>query len=82
MAITVSRSETALAVAPPKSPLGRVERAAERLRRTEQAEKQAREELTAAILEARRAGESLSAIGRAAGISRQWVSRLTGETRR
>ena len=69
-------AESAIAVAPPRSPLGCVEKAAERLRHAERVEQEARAELTATIREARRAGTSLSAIGKAAGVSRQWVARV------
>jgi hypothetical protein len=38
----------------------------------------AREQLHCRIVEAEKAGESKSAIARAAGVSRQWVSRVLG----
>lgn len=56
------------------APLDDVAAAADRLRSAEQEVTAARERLAEAILTARDAGESLSAIGRAAAVSRQWVA--------
>jgi len=53
-----------------------VRRASETLRAREKATDEARAKLRERILEAASAGESRSAIARAAGVSRQWVSRL------
>jgi DNA invertase Pin-like site-specific DNA recombinase len=53
-----------------------VTRAAEALRTRERAVDEAREKLRRRIIDAAQAGESRSAIARAAGVSRQWVSRL------
>ena len=53
-----------------------VRRAAEGLRTREKAVDAAREKLHERIREAARAGESRSAIARAAGVSRQWITRL------
>jgi DNA invertase Pin-like site-specific DNA recombinase len=53
-----------------------VRRAAETLRTRERAVDEAREKLKQRIIDAAQAGESRSAIARAAGVSRQWVSRL------
>jgi hypothetical protein len=51
-------------------------RAAEALRTRERAVDDARAKLQQRIFEAARAGESRSAIARAAGVSRQWIARL------
>jgi DNA invertase Pin-like site-specific DNA recombinase len=53
-----------------------IRRAAETLRTRERAVDEAREKLRQRIIAAAQAGESRSAIARAAGVSRQWVSRL------
>jgi len=53
-----------------------VRRASEALQKRESAVDEARETLRQRIIEAARAGESRSAIARAAGVSRQWISRL------
>jgi Homeodomain-like domain len=53
-----------------------VRKAAEALRMRETAAFEAREKLHAKIVEAGDAGESKSAIARAAGVSRQWIARL------
>jgi DNA invertase Pin-like site-specific DNA recombinase len=77
-AITITR-ETAVAMAKPPQmpePLEAVREAAERLRRAQDATDEARDELTRQIYAAADAGLSRSAIARAAGVSRQWVSNL------
>lgn len=56
--------------------LKRVERAAAALRAREDAVDAARDELHRAILASWKAGESKSAISRAAGVSRQWVGKI------
>lgn len=53
-----------------------VRRASEALRTRERATDEARAKLHERVLEAAEAGESKSAIARAAGVSRQWVARL------
>jgi hypothetical protein len=53
-----------------------VRRAAEALRTRERAVDEARAKLHDRIFAAARAGESRSAIARAAGVSRQWISQL------
>jgi DNA invertase Pin-like site-specific DNA recombinase len=55
-----------------------VRKAAEALRTRERAVDAAREQLHRRIVEAGAAGESKSAIARAAGVSRQWVGKLLG----
>jgi DNA invertase Pin-like site-specific DNA recombinase len=70
---------TAVAVANPPpmaNHLELVRRAAEALRTREKAVDEAREKLRQRIIDAAGAGESRSAIARAAGVSRQWISRL------
>jgi DNA-directed RNA polymerase sigma subunit (sigma70/sigma32) len=59
--------------------LSRVARAAERAKREEHALRAAREELRHAILAARDAGESLAAIGRTLGVTRQRVKQIISE---
>lgn len=58
------------------NPLDHVRKAAEALRAREKATDEARAKLHERILEAAKAGESKSAIARAAGVSRQWITRL------
>jgi hypothetical protein len=58
------------------SHLDHVRRASEALRTRERAADEARAKLHERILEAARAGESKSAIARAANVSRQWVAHL------
>jgi DNA-directed RNA polymerase sigma subunit (sigma70/sigma32) len=58
------------------SPLSRVRRAAAKVDRAEESVRKARRELRAAIAAARTEGESLAAIARALGVSRQRVSQL------
>ena len=58
------------------SSLTRVRRASAKVHRAEESVKAARRELRAAILSARRDGESLAAIARALGVTRQRVSQL------
>lgn len=70
---------TAAAVANPlgvPNYLSAVRRAAETLRTREKAVDDAREKLRQRIYEAADAGESRSAIARAADVSRQWISNL------
>jgi hypothetical protein len=55
-----------------------VRKAAEALRKRETAVSEAREQLHRRIVEADEAGESKSAIARAAGVSRQWVGKVLG----
>jgi DNA invertase Pin-like site-specific DNA recombinase len=55
-----------------------VRRAAEALRTRERAVDEARENLHRRIVAASQAGESKSAIARAAGVSRQWVGKVLG----
>jgi len=59
-----------------------VRRASEALKTREAAVDEARARLRQRIVEAARSGHSRSAIARAAGVSRQWVSRLLEEERR
>jgi len=61
-----------------KTHLDAVRKASEALRARERAADEARGRLRERILEAAKAGESRSAIARAAGVSRQWVSHLVG----
>jgi DNA-directed RNA polymerase sigma subunit (sigma70/sigma32) len=56
--------------------LTRVRRASAKVQRAEENVRAARSELRAAILAARKDGESLAAIARALGVSRQRVSQL------
>jgi hypothetical protein len=56
--------------------LTRVRRASAKVQRAEENVRVARSELRAAILAARKDGESLAAIARALGVSRQRVSQL------
>jgi hypothetical protein len=58
------------------APLNRVTKAAERLKRAEHTASSAREALHAEIYAASDAGESMSKIASAAGVSRQWVKTL------
>jgi hypothetical protein len=58
------------------SPLSRVRRAAAKVHRAEQTVREARRELRAAIAAARNEGESMAAIARALGVTRQRVSQL------
>jgi DNA-directed RNA polymerase specialized sigma24 family protein len=60
------------------SPLTRVARAATKTRRAEEAVRAARAELRAAVVQAREAGESLSAIARVVGVTRQRVNQIIG----
>jgi len=55
-----------------------VRRAAEALRTRERTVDEAREKLQRRIMDAAKAGESKSAIARAAGVSRQWIGKLLG----
>jgi DNA invertase Pin-like site-specific DNA recombinase len=55
-----------------------VRRAAEALRTRERAVDEARENLHRRIIDAAEAGESKSAIARAASVSRQWVGKVLG----
>jgi hypothetical protein len=55
-----------------------VRKAAEALRTRERGVDAAREQLHRRILEADEAGESKSAVARAAGVSRQWVGKVLG----
>jgi lambda repressor-like predicted transcriptional regulator len=57
-------------------PLKDVERARVRLERAQKAADVARADLYRSFLGARKAGASLSAIGRAAGVSRQLVAQV------
>ena len=56
-----------------------VRKAAAALREAERATDKARENLTVRMLQAYEAGESRSAIARAAEVSRQWVGRIVEE---
>ena len=56
--------------------LQRVERAATKVRRSEGTLREARGELRSAIVTARQAGETLTAIARVLGVSRQRVKQL------
>jgi hypothetical protein len=58
--------------------LTRVARAAAKARRAEDAVRAARAELRAAVVAAREAGESLSAIARVVGVTRQRVNQIIG----
>jgi DNA-binding MarR family transcriptional regulator len=58
------------------SPLSRVRRAAAKVHRAEESVRIARRELRAAIAAARNDGESMAAIARALGVTRQRVSQL------
>jgi DNA-directed RNA polymerase specialized sigma24 family protein len=58
------------------TPLGQVRQAAAKVRRAERALLKARKELRAAIVAARENGESLAAIARTLGVTRQRVSQL------
>jgi DNA-binding MarR family transcriptional regulator len=58
------------------SSLSRVRRAAAKVQRAEQTVREARRELRAAIAAARNEGESMAAIARALGVTRQRVSQL------
>jgi Homeodomain-like domain len=58
------------------TPLGQVRQAAARVRRAEQGVRKARQELRHAIIAARDSGESLAAIARTLGVTRQRVSQL------
>jgi DNA invertase Pin-like site-specific DNA recombinase len=60
----------------PANHLARVSGAKRRLAAREKATDEAREQLRAAVLAAFRAGESKSAIARAASVSRQYVTTL------
>jgi DNA invertase Pin-like site-specific DNA recombinase len=60
------------------SPLTGVARAAAKARRAEDAVRAARAELRAAVVQAREAGESLSAIARVVGVTRQRVNQIIG----
>lgn len=62
----------------PVSPLTRVARAATKARRAEDAVRAARAELRAAIVAAREAGESLTAIARVVGVTRQRIKQIIG----
>jgi hypothetical protein len=62
----------------PVSPLTRVARAASKARRAEDTLRAAREELHATILAAREAGESLTAIARVVGVTRQRIKQMIG----
>jgi DNA-directed RNA polymerase sigma subunit (sigma70/sigma32) len=62
----------------PDSPLTRVARAATKARRAEDAVRAARAELRAAIVAAREAGESLTAIARVVGVTRQRIKQIIG----
>jgi DNA-directed RNA polymerase sigma subunit (sigma70/sigma32) len=57
-------------------PLGEVRQAAAKVRRAEEAVVRARKELRSAIAAARENGESLAAIARTLGVTRQRVSQL------
>jgi AraC-like DNA-binding protein len=56
--------------------LATVRKAAERLTARQKATDEARDQLRQRIYEAADAGHSMSAIARAAGVSRQWVANL------
>jgi outer membrane murein-binding lipoprotein Lpp len=58
------------------NPLSRVRMAAAKVHRAEQSVQKARRELRAAIASARDAGESLTAIAKTLGVTRQRVSQL------
>jgi hypothetical protein len=58
------------------SPLSRVRAAAAKVHRAEQSVQKARKELRAAIAAARSDGESLTAIAKTLGVTRQRVSQL------
>jgi DNA-directed RNA polymerase sigma subunit (sigma70/sigma32) len=58
------------------NPLHRVRRAAAKAHRAEESVRIARQELRAAIVSAREEGETLAAIARTLGVSRQRVSQL------
>jgi DNA-directed RNA polymerase sigma subunit (sigma70/sigma32) len=58
--------------------LTRVARAAAKARRAEDAVRAARAELRAAIVAAREAGESLTAIARVVGVTRQRIKQIIG----
>jgi hypothetical protein len=62
----------------PSSLLTRVARAAAKARRAEDAVRAARAELRAAIVAAREAGESLTAIARVVGVTRQRIKQIIG----
>lgn len=62
----------------PGTPLTRVARAVLKARRAEDAVRAARAELTAAIVAAREAGESLTAIARVVGVTRQRIKQIIG----
>jgi hypothetical protein len=59
-------------------PLTRVGRAAVKARRAEDAVRAARAELRAAIIAAREAGESLTAIAHVVGVTRQRIRQIIG----
>jgi DNA-directed RNA polymerase sigma subunit (sigma70/sigma32) len=58
--------------------LSHVARAAAKTKRAECALRDSREELRRAILAARDAGESLAAIGRTVGVTRQRIKQIIG----
>lgn len=60
------------------TPLSRVRQAAAKLRRAEEAVRVARGELRTAIVSAREDGESLAAIARTIGVTRQRVKQIIG----
>jgi hypothetical protein len=62
----------------PGTLLTRVARAAAKTRRAENAVRAARAELRAAIVAAREAGESLTAIARVVGVTRQRIKQIIG----
>jgi DNA-directed RNA polymerase sigma subunit (sigma70/sigma32) len=56
--------------------LQRVARAVEKAKRAEEGLRAAREELRAAVIAARDAGETLAAIARTAGVTRQRIKQI------
>lgn len=63
----------------PGSALTRVRRAAAKASRAEENLRAARAELHAAIVTAREAGESLTAIARVVGVTRQRIKQIIGQ---
>jgi DNA-directed RNA polymerase specialized sigma24 family protein len=60
------------------APLNEVAQAARKVRRAEEALRHAREDLRAAIMEARENGETFAAIARTLGVTRQRVKQIAG----
>jgi DNA-directed RNA polymerase specialized sigma24 family protein len=61
------------------TPLARVARASAKVRRAEQALERARAEFRLAVIAAREAGESLAAIARTVGVTRQRIKQIVSD---